>query len=385
MAVTKREYNDQTTRRPIWGYDFTWNCTRYRKAGYVSRAEALRAEADARERVNAGHRIRPIKGVTFNELFNEFIVDFGKHQSWRNTQREEMRGRGLVRELGDKYSHRLVPADIERYVTQREKAGKQPTTINREIALLRKAFQYGLHRDRGYVITNPAREVPYRKWKRTRRVIPTPEQFRDFIRAAEQTRTGRELVVWLWVRALVGLRPSECLFLEWPEILFDRDLIKVVSKPDKGSPLKKDAERDIEMHPNVKEILLGWREHWESVVNELPAEDQHQWVFYHPLRPKERVHGFRTAFENAREKAGLPHLRSYDLRHMFCSFALMNGIDKDVVRQWMGHKSFQMIDEVYTHFLDDYRRQQMRKLRIDLPDDCKAEPAQRIIPAPTSP
>src|ERR1017187_8388524 len=163
MSVTKREYNDQTTRRPIWSYDFTHNCTRHRKAGYASKAEALRAEADARERVNAGHRIRPIKGVTFEELFNEFIADFGKHQSWRNTQREEMRGRGLVQEFGDKYSHRLVPADIERYVTQREKAGKQPTTINREIALLRKTFQFGLHRDRGYVITNPAREVPYRR------------------------------------------------------------------------------------------------------------------------------------------------------------------------------------------------------------------------------
>src|SRR5579859_2599239 len=258
MSVTKREYNDQTTRRPIWGYDFTWNCTRYRKAGYVSKAEALRAERDAREKVNAGSRIRPVKGVMFKELFEEFIVDFGKHQFWRNTQREEMRGRGLVRVFGEKYAHRLVPADIERYVTQREKEGKKPTTINREIALRRKTFKFGLHGDRGFVITNPAKEVRYRKCKRTRRVIPTPEQFRDFIRAAEQTRTGRELVVWLWVRALVGIRPSECLFLEWPDIHFDRDQIDVVSKKDKGNPLKKDAERTIEMHPNVKEILLGW-------------------------------------------------------------------------------------------------------------------------------
>ena len=382
--VHKREYNNRVTRRPIWGYDFTWNCTRHRKAGYASQAEALRAEQDAREKVNGGHRIRPVKGVTFKELFEEFIAEFRKNQTPRNTQREEMRGRGLILAFGDKYAHRLVPADIERYVNQRVKAGKAPTTINREIALLRKTFQFGLHRDRGYVITNPAKEVPYRKWKRTRRIIPTPEQFKDFIRAAEQTRTGRELVVWLWVRALVGIRPSECLFLEWTEILFDRDVIKVVSKPDKGNPLKKDAERDIEMHPNVKEILLGWREHWESVVNKLPAEDQHQWVFYHPLHPKERAHGFRTAFENAREQAGLPHLRSYDLRHMFCSFALMNGIDKDVIRQWMGHKSFQMIDEVYSHFLDDYRKQQMRKLRIDLPDDCKPTPAQTNVSQPSS-
>ena len=67
-------------------------------------------------------------------------------------------------------------------------------------------------------------------------------------------------------------------------------------------------------------------------------------------------HATPTTVEPTGRPVGLPNLRSYDLRHMFCSFALMNGIDKDVIRQWMGHKSFQMIDQVYTHFLDDYRK-----------------------------
>jgi len=50
----------------------------------------------------------------------------------------------------------------------------------------------------------------------------------------------------------------------------------------------------------------------------------------------------------------------------------MNGIDKDVIRQWMWHKSFETRDESTSHFLDDYRKQQMRKLRVDLPDDNPA-------------
>lgn len=381
MAVSKREYNSRTTRRPIWGYDFMWQCHRYRKAGYASRAEALRAERDAREKVNGGHRIRPVKRVTFKEMFEEFIADFGKTQSPRNKQREEMRGRGLILEFGDKYAHRIVASDIKRYVEARKKAGKQPTTINREISLLRKTFQFGLNPERGYVITNPAKEVPYRPWKRTPREIPKPEQFRDFIRAIEQSKTGLELVAWLWVRTLAGIRPSECLFLEWPEIHFDKDQIKVVSKKDKGNELKKDAERTIEMHPKVKELLLAWREHWGTVLDKQGKKLDHQWVFFNPKDPTQRAKGFRTAFENARKKAGLPHLRSYDLRHMFCSFALMNGIAKDMIRQWMGHKTFQMIDEVYLHFLDDYRKQQMRKMRIDLPDDCKPAPAEPINPS----
>jgi hypothetical protein len=69
---------------------------------------------------------------------------------------------------------------------------------------------------------------------------------------------------------------------------------------------------------------------------------------------------------------------------MFCSFGLMNGIPKDVIRQWMGDKSCQMIDEVYTHFLDDYRKQQMRKLRIDLSDEGTPKPAPTANEAPPS-
>lgn len=381
MAVTKREYNHRATRRPIWGYDFMWECRRYRKAGFISQAEALRAEQDARERVKDGRRIRPKMFKTFKQVFDEFIKDFGKTQTPRNKQREEMRGRRLLREFGTMYAHRIVATDIKRCVENRAKEGKKPTTINREIALLRKTFQFGLDRERGYVITNPAREVPYRKWKRSRRVIPTPEQFRDFIRAIEQSQTGLQLVVWLWVRTLAGIRPSECLFLEWPDVHLERDQIEVVSKPDKGNPLKKDAERTIEMHPKVKEMLLAWRAYWDTVLGNLPP---HQWVFFHPQDPTVRAKGFRKAFENARKKAGLPHLRSYDLRHMFCSFALMNGIDKDVIRQWMGHKSCQMIDEVYSHFLDDYRKQEMRKLRIDLPDECKGATAEPVVSSSTS-
>ena len=94
-----------------------------------------------------------------------------------------------------------------------------------------------------------------------------------------------------------------------------------------------------------------------------------------------RSQGFRTAFRHASAKAGLPGLRPYDLRHLFCSFALMNGIDRNVVREWMGHKSFQMIDLVYSHSLDSYRRQQMAKMQIALP---VAVEVSSQIPAPES-
>ncbi len=160
------------------------------------------------------------------------------------------------------------------------------------------------------------------------------------------------------------MRPSEALFLEWSDLDFEAGILHIQPKPEAGNPLKPDAAREVEMHASVRELLLAWRGKWEKLFDGPPP---HQWVFVHPLKPTQRAKGFRKAFVTAREKAGLPNLRPYDLRHMFCSFALMNGIDKDVLREWMGHKSFQMIDQVYAHFLSDYRRQQMAKMQIALP------------------
>ena len=210
------------------------------------------------------------------------------------------------------------------------------------MVLLRNIYRFAIAK--GFAVDNPAKQVPYKPCKRKELSILTPEEFARFIEEAGKTRTGQQMVIWLWVQALAGTRPSESLFLEWEDLDFQRETILIREKPEYGNPLKKDASRVIEMHPRLKELLSAWREQWAKLCD--GKSPPHQWVFVHPAHPARRSDGFRTAFRHARTKAGLPKLRPYDLRHLFCSFALMNKIDKDVIRRWMGHKSFQMIDQI---------------------------------------
>ena len=363
MSVSKREYNSQDTRRPVWGYDFAFDHKRYRQAGYRTQAEAERAEEKAREQLGGGKRLRPVKRLRFAELFDLYLAEYRKTKTEKNCRREGYRSKSLIGRFGNQFVDQISVDQIKRYADQRAKDGQKPRGTNLEIVLFRNVYRFAIAS--GYAVDNPAKQVPYLKCTRTERSIPTPEQFTKFMAQAAATQTGQQMVVWLWLQALSGTRPSESLFLEWSDLDFEREKILVREKPEHGNPLKKDASREIEMHPHVKELLLAWREHWVKLFDgDTPP---HQWVFVHPSDPRCRAKGFRKAFDTARTNAGLPNLRPYDLRHLFCSFALMNGVDKDVLRLWMGHKSFQMIDQVYSHFLGDYRRQQMAKMQIALP------------------
>lgn len=363
MAVSKREYLHRETRRPVWGYDFAFDRKRYRKSGYRTQAEAERSEQRAREQLGGGKRLRPVRRIKFHELFERFAEQCKQTQSEKNWRRENYRAKRLLERFANQCVDQISADQVERYVDRRAEAGIAPRGINLELVLLRRVYKFAIAN--GFAVDNPAKQVAYKPGKPKRRSIPTPEQFAKFMEEAGKTRTGQQMVVWLWIATLTGMRPSESLFLEWSDCDFEHEKIIVRPKPEHGNPLKIDAGREIEMHTRVKELLLAWREQWNELFDgETPC---HQWVFVHPANPKSRSQGFRTAFRHASAKAGLPGLRPYDLRHLFCSFALMNGIDRNVVREWMGHKSFQMIDQVYSHSLDEYRRQQMAKMQIALP------------------
>ena len=58
-----------------------------------------------------------------------------------------------------------------------------------------------------------------------------------------------------------------------------------------------------------------------------------------------------------RSHAKLPTVSIHDLRHLFCSFCVMAGIDFMTIAAWLGHKDGSiLIGKVYGHLLDERRQ-----------------------------
>ena len=125
---------------------------------------------------------------------------------------------------------------------------------------MRSFFRFAI--DNNVARQNPAKGATDLKVVQDEQWIPTEEEFGRFVQAAGETPCGFALVPWLWFRAYTGTRPTESVFVEWDHTNSERDQISI--RPKEGHELKNAKFRVVEIHMNLKPILLAWREEWQA-------------------------------------------------------------------------------------------------------------------------
>ena len=60
---------------------------------------------------------------------------------------------------------------------------------------------------------------------------------------------------------------------------------------------------------------------------------------------------FNQRFRRAADAAGLKGFRAHDLRHVFASVALSNGVPVTDVSRWLGHRSIELTYRTYSHYI----------------------------------
>lgn len=88
---------------------------------------------------------------------------------------------------------------------------------------------------------------------------------------------------------------------------------------------------------------------YEMIGPLLKTEGEYVFGEHAPLSP---THISRQ-FNDALEKAGLPHYRVHDLRHSFVSNAILNGADIVTVSKYVGHSNIEQTLNTYSHLLKD--------------------------------
>ncbi len=170
----------------------------------------------------------------------------------------------------------------------------------------------------------------------------SPEEVWALVRAAGSAQDGALFLTG----AFTGLRMGELLALQWGDVDFAGDAIRVRRSYNAhggvGTP-KSGKVRSVPMVPDVASALARLAER-EGLVGE-----EHL-VFPGELGLFQNASALRDRYKTALARAGLRPLRFRDLRHTFGTLAVRRA-EVPAVQAWMGHADIQTTMR-YVHHRD---------------------------------
>jgi integrase len=188
-----------------------------------------------------------------------------------------------------------------------------PTTRNNFRRVLVTMCNFAVQR--GYATSNPAEKTAKAKELGEAPGILTVQQTARLLESVSP-----ELLPYVAIGALAGLRRAELERLDWSDVHFDSELIEVTAAKAKTA-----RRRFVKMQPNLREWLLPVRKHTGKVAPD----------------------NFRKAFDAARVAAGIAEWPDNALRHSFASYHLAHFKDAAALALEMGHTHSGMIFEHY--------------------------------------
>lgn len=147
-----------------------------------------------------------------------------------------------------------------------------------------------------------------------------------------------------------GLRRGELLALQWDDLDFDTGTLTVEKQvyAVKGQlqvsvPKTRASIRKLVLPPGVVEVLREYRRGVDS-----------RWMFPSPVKGDVPLSpgAARRRLQQILERAGCKHIRFHDLRHIFATMSLENGMDVKTLSAMLGHVSAATTLDIYAHITD---------------------------------
>jgi integrase len=266
-------------------------------------------------------------------MMNRFIAEYAPTLS-ENTQRSYTTSlKFLMPFFKDSNLISISPKMISRYKVLRKGDGVKPATINRELAMLSKAFNLAV-KEWEWAKDNPTSKVSKERENNARdRWLTKDEEKRLLDNSPE------------WVKQILifslntGLRLGELSSLEWSRvnILNKAILINITKNGEQRTvPLNKSALSVLEKKLKVKSL-------------------KNDYVFLNRYGGKVNHNSLRNVFHKLLRRAGIDNFRPHDMRHTFATRMAQKGIDIYKISKLLGHKDIKMTQRYAHHCPESLR------------------------------
>jgi len=328
------------------------------------------ARAKLKEMLTEVERIRKNGIVTAYATMGAFFADWLAHVK-------------RIREAGTHEDHRkmityyckeiinippakLMAHHIQKLLERRLDDGLSPNTVYKVYVTIHAALGFAVRQD--ILDRNVADKVDPPKKKRPQHKTFTAEQ----VRALWVVIADDRLAALVVLAVSTGLRPGELVGLRWSDVDFkDRaitvqhNIVRVDGKPISKGIKTEAGRRTVDLNLPAYDALIAHKSR-QNMEKEILAD---QWDLGHDL-VFASLHGkpinwdwFRKrVFYPALEKAGLPRITPYGMRHTFASLLAKTGAHPKVVQEAMGHGSMNITMDIYTHLFPSMKTEKIHQL-----------------------
>lgn len=330
----------------------TWNGHRYEVRGDTE-ADAMEKLAVLKTQLKRGE-----KGIgenmTVTAWFEEWLDLYKKPAGLTAkslTMYTEKFNRHIKPRIGPMKMKDVTEAHLQRILN--DQAGMSFSHVSKVRLIMRGMFSRAhashiIPWDPSLMLTLPATK------KGTRRSL-TDEERSHVLAVAEEHRAG----LWIYLTLYAGLRPGESAALQWQDIDFKRNEIRIYKALESGTgaakgPKTSAGHRDIPIHPELlRKLREAKREPFDPVLvntwGNAMTPDGLQRLWHSFLRALD-IHMGAEVYRNKIVKSVVaPDLTAYCLRHTFCTDLQRAGVPINVAKELMGHSDISVTANIYTH------------------------------------
>ena len=218
----------------------------------------------------------------------------------------------------------------------------------------------------GIIYRSPCTGIMLPKGQKKQAVIYDEKQIRQLLDAA----SGTEMELVIDMELCLGLRRGELLGLEWGDIDWDHNQVKIIrnrvvvdSKSVVKEPKTATSVRTLYVPlPLMKKL----RKHkMQCLSNKLrlgKAYTATDYIIVHPDGKPIYPEYLSQMLTKLQEKAGLPKCRFHDLRHLCASIMLLQGVNVKVAQERLGHKDISTTMNIYSHVLPSSAKEAAEKI-----------------------
>jgi integrase len=321
MGVVKRNH--------IWWMSFMYQGRQVRRTtGTMDRRLAESILSKVKVQIAEGQFFETCEEQdrTFREMMDRYLKERAVLKAPKSYVRDLTALNHLLPVFGDKVLAEITPKLLAGYKTQRRMAKAAPATINKELQLVRHAFNVAM-REWEWCRENPMHRVS---------MEPVRNEVDRWLTTNEQERLLASSSPWL--REIIGfalntgMRQGEILNLQWQDVDFVRGVLMVMQS-------KNGTRRTIPLNATVYELLAA---------KQAMTGASRGPVFMTPLGNELQVRYLAREFCEARDRAGIPDFRFHDMRHTFATRLVQLGVDLYKVQRLLGHKT-SLMTQRYAH------------------------------------